>query len=55
VLQRDLVAKTNNPVAGNLLTAGAVIIGQTNVPAFCLRWFTANRLYGETRNPRDPA
>jgi amidase len=53
-LQRDLVAKTNNPVVENLLKAGAVIIGQTNVPAFCLRWFTSNRLYGETRNPRDP-
>jgi amidase len=53
-LQRDLVAKTNNPVVDNLLKAGAVIIGQTSVPAFCLRWFTANRLYGETRNPRDP-
>jgi amidase len=54
VLQRDLVAETNNPVVDNLLKAGAVIIGRTNVPAFCLRWFTANRLYGETRNPRDP-
>jgi amidase len=53
-LQRDLVAKTNNPVVDNLLKAGAVIIGRTNVPAFCLRWFTANRLYGETRNPRNP-
>jgi len=53
-LQRDLVAETNNPVVDNLLNAGAVIIGRTNVPAFCLRWFTANRLYGETRNPRDP-
>ena len=53
-LQRDLVAETNNPAVDNLIKAGAVIIGQTNVPAFCLRWFTANRLYGETRNPRDP-
>ena len=52
-LQRDLVARTNNPVVDNLLQAGAVIIGRTNVPAFCLRWFTSNRLYGETRNPRD--
>ena len=52
-LQRDLVAKTNNPVVDNLLKAGAVIIGRTNVPAFCLRWFTSNRLYGETRNPWD--
>ena len=52
-LQRDNVAKTNNPVVDNLLKAGAVIIGRTNAPAFCLRWFTSNRLYGETRNPRD--
>ena len=54
VLQRDLIAKTNSPVVDNLLKAGAVIIGRTNVPAFCLRWFTANRLHGETRNPRNP-
>lgn len=52
-LQRDLVAETNNPVVDNLVKAGAVIIGRTNAPAFCLRWFTSNRLYGETRNPRD--
>jgi amidase len=52
-LQRDLVAKTNNPVVDNLVKAGAIAIGRTNVPAFCLRWFTSNRLYGETRNPRD--
>ena len=52
-LQRDLVAKTNNPVVDNLLKADAVIIGRTNTPAFSLRWFTSNRLYGETRNPRD--
>ena len=52
-LQRDLLAKTNNPVVDNLLKAGAAVIGRTNVPAFCLRWFTANRLYGETRSPRD--
>jgi amidase len=31
-LQRDLVAQTNNPVVDNLLKAGAVIIGRTNVP-----------------------
>lgn len=52
-LQRGLVAKTNSPVVENLLKARAVIIGRTNAPAFCLRWFTSNRLYGETRNPRD--
>lgn len=52
-LQRNLVATTNSPVVDNLLKAGAVIIGRTNTPAFSLRWFTSNRLYGETRNPRN--
>jgi amidase len=54
-LQRDLIAATNNPVVDNLLKAGAVIVGRTNTPAFSYRWFTANLLHGETRNPRDPA
>src|SRR5262245_47833433 len=53
-LQRDLIAQTNNPVVDNLVKAGAVLVGRTNMPAFALRWFTSNRLYGETRNPRDP-
>src|ERR1700744_863539 len=53
-VQRDLIAKTNSPVVDNLLNAGAVIIGRTNAPAFSLRWFTSNQLYGETRNPREP-
>ena len=52
-LQRDIVAATNNPVVDNLLKAGAVIIGRTNAPAFSLRWFTSNLLYGRTLNPRD--
>ena len=53
-LQRDLIAQDNNPVVDNLLRAGAVILGRTNAPAFSLRWFTTNRLHGDTRNPRDP-
>lgn len=52
-LQRDLIAKTNSPVVDNLLKSGAVLIGRTNAPAFCLRWFTSNQLHGETRNPRN--
>ena len=46
-LQRDLVARTNNPVADNLLKAGAVIIGRTSTSAFSLWWFASNWLYGE--------
>ena len=54
-LQRDLIAKTDNPVVSNFRKAGAVIIGRTNTPAFSLRWFTRNSLHGHTRNPRNPA
>ena len=54
-LQRDRIAAANSPVVDNLLRAGAVLLGRTNAPAFSLRWFTTNRLHGDTRNPRDPA
>jgi amidase len=54
-LQRDLIAKSNNPVVDNLRKAGAVIVGRTNTPAFSYRWFTSNKLHGETLNPRDPS
>jgi len=53
-MQRDLMAATSNPVVDNLRRAGAVLLGRTNAPAFSLRWFTDNRLFGPTRNPRDP-
>lgn len=54
-IQRDLIAKEDNPVVANLRKAGAVFIGRTNTPAFSLRWFTRNSLHGHTRNPRNPA
>ncbi|PJM87360.1 amidase family protein [Achromobacter ruhlandii] len=54
-LQKDVVASVNNPVVDNLRRAGAVIIGRTNTPAFSLRWFTGNRLHGDTLNPRNPS
>lgn len=53
-LQKDLIAKQDNPVVANLRKAGAVIVGRTNTPAFSLRWFTRNSLHGHTKNPRDP-
>jgi amidase len=53
-IQRDLVAREDNPVVANLRRAGAVVIGRTNTPAFSLRWFCRNGLHGHTRNPRDP-
>jgi len=50
-IQKDLIAKHNNPVVNNLEKAGAIIIGRTNTPAFSLRWFTRNTLHGNTLNP----
>ncbi len=52
-LQKEWIAASNSPVVDNLLKAGAVIVGRTNAPAFSYRWFTDNRLYGRTVNPRD--
>lgn len=52
-LQKDLIAKIDSPVVANLRKAGAVIVGRTNTPAFSLRWFTRNSLFGTTKNPRD--
>jgi aspartyl-tRNA(Asn)/glutamyl-tRNA(Gln) amidotransferase subunit A len=42
------------PVA-RLRAAGAVILGKTNLSEFALRGFTANPVYGVTRNPWDTA
>src|SRR5216684_1270357 len=52
-LQRDVIARANNPVVDNLRKAGAVILGRTNCPAFSYRWFTTNLIHGDTKNPRD--
>jgi amidase len=54
-IQRDVLPTSNSPVIDNLRKAGAVILGRTNCPAFSYRWFTTNLLYGDTKNPRDPA
>ena len=35
--------------------AGALLIGKTNVPEFTLEGYTANRVFGVTRNPWDTA
>src|SRR3954453_9665267 len=52
-LQRDAIAKSNNPVVANFRKAGAVLLGRTNCPAFSYRWFTTNLVHGDTKNPRD--
>lgn len=38
-----------------LRAAGAIVVGKTNTPEFAFEGFTANRLFGVTRNPWAPA
>jgi amidase len=38
-----------------LETAGAIVVGKTNVPVMLADWQTANPLFGTTNNPWDPA
>lgn len=53
-LYRDFVpARDETPVA-RLRAGGAVLFGKTNVPEFTLQGYTANLLFGTTRNPFDP-
>ena len=47
-------ASETAPVLDNLLAAGAVELGRTNVPSFSLRWFTESEHWGRTLNPWDP-
>jgi amidase len=53
-LQRDNIAKADNPVVANLRKAGAILLGRTNCPTVSYRWFTTNLIHGDTKNPRDP-
>ena len=48
---KDLVAPGDAPLVKNLLDAGAVVIGRTNVPEFSRRCDTDNPLFGRTWNP----
>ena len=53
VSMKDVRVTEDGIPTANLKKAGAVIIGQTNVPAFCYRRFASNDLHGITRNPHD--
>lgn len=55
ITAKDAIAAEDSSPVANLRHAGAIIVGRTNVPAFCYRWFTANDLHGKTLNPWDPA
>jgi amidase len=48
---KDLIAKEDSPIVASLRRAGAVIVGRTTTPDFCLRLHTDSSLHGRTYNP----
>jgi amidase len=51
--QFDRVADQDGTVAARLRTAGAIIVGHTNVPPFLADYQSANPIFGRTSNPWD--
>lgn len=47
-------AARDGVTASRLRAAGAILVGKTNVPEFAFEGYTANRLFGVTRNPWAP-
>jgi Asp-tRNA(Asn)/Glu-tRNA(Gln) amidotransferase A subunit family amidase len=47
-------AAADGLVAARLRAAGAIIVGKTNTPEFATEGFTANLVFGATRNPWGP-
>ncbi|MGI5170738.1 amidase [Spirillospora sp. CA-253888] len=44
-------AAEDDAVIAALRSAGAILVGRSNVPAFSMRWFTSNDAHGRTLNP----
>ncbi len=53
VPQKDFVAKEDAVAVARVKTAGAVILGKTNVPVGLADWQSYNDIYGTTNNPFD--
>jgi Asp-tRNA(Asn)/Glu-tRNA(Gln) amidotransferase A subunit family amidase len=53
-LRRDYVAPADAPLVSRLRAAGAILLGNTNVPEFLMAWETDNSLFGRTNNPWNP-
>lgn len=49
------IAHADAAAVQRLKTAGAVILGKTNVPTALRDWQSVNPVYGRTNNPLDPA
>ena len=52
---RDHAPAQDERVLARARAAGAIVVGKTNVPEFTLEGYTANPLFGVTRNPWNPA
>ena len=51
VAASENVAKEDASVVAALRSGGAVFVGRSNLPAWGLRWFSENDLFGRTLNP----
>jgi Asp-tRNA(Asn)/Glu-tRNA(Gln) amidotransferase A subunit family amidase len=52
-LRKGNIASQDAPLVRRLRQAGAIILGNTNVPELLMAWETENALYGRTNNPHD--
>ena len=52
---KDFRSEHDAPVAARVKSAGAVLMGKTNVPPMLADWQSTNPVYGRTRNPWDRA
>jgi Asp-tRNA(Asn)/Glu-tRNA(Gln) amidotransferase A subunit family amidase len=53
-LRKGYIADRDAPLVTRLRAAGAIILGNTNVPEFLMAYETDNLLYGRTNSPWDP-
>jgi amidase len=51
----DYVPEQDATAVARLRTAGAIVLGKTNCPEFCLAYETDNLVYGRSNNPYDLA
>lgn len=48
---KNAMAEADSPQVKSLRDAGGIMVGRTNTPAFSLRWFANNDVYGRTLSP----
>jgi len=51
--RKTYLARHDAPLAARLKAAGAILVGNTNVPEFLMAYESDNLLYGKTSNPWD--